>query len=274
MAADGQIHFVNLSYEPPRRGQPPARLRHWLGFYRKIVFNTFRNVYIALLNLLFIMNLSSIKKEIPKELFNVLNKEIKELRPAQEKAIKKGLLKGKNLLVCTPTASGKTLIAELSAIKNILEGKGKCVYIVPLKALASEKFKDFKKRYGDFVRVALSIGDLDSADLHLADYDFLIVTAEKFDSLIRHHTPWLSSVATVVIDEIHLMNDVSRGPTVEILITILRKLLKNMQLIALSATIGNHEELAEWLEAELVIDDWRPVKLHKGIYFEEEVEFY
>lgn len=220
------------------------------------------------------MKLDSIKKEIPKELFDVLNKEIKELRPAQEKAIKKGLLKGKNLLVCTPTASGKTLIAELAGIKNILEGKGKCVYIVPLKALASEKFKDFKKRYGDFIRIALSIGDLDSADPYLADYDFIICTAEKLDSLIRHHTPWLSSVGTVVVDEIHLMNDVSRGPTVEILITILRKLLKNMQLIALSATIGNPDELAEWLKADLVIDDWRPVKLHKGIYFEDEVEFY
>jgi len=219
------------------------------------------------------MKLESIKKEIPKELFNVLNEEINELRPAQEKAVKKGLLKDNNLLVCTPTASGKTLIAELAGIKNIIEGKGKLIYIVPLKALASEKFKDFKKRYGEFIRIALSIGDLDSSDPYLADYNLIICTAEKLDSLIRHHTPWLSSVATVVVDEIHLMNDVSRGPTVEILITILRKLLKNMQLIALSATIGNPEELAEWLNAELVMDDWRPVKLHRGIYFEEEVEF-
>lgn len=220
------------------------------------------------------MKLESIKKEIPKELFGILDREIKELRPAQEKAVMKGLLEGRNLLVCTPTASGKTLIAELAAIKNIFDGKGKCVYIVPLKALASEKFKDFKKRYGGFIRVALSIGELDSADPYLADYDLIICTAEKLDSLIRHHTPWLSSVATVIVDEVHLMNDVSRGPTVEILITILRKLLRNMQLIALSATIGNPEELAEWLNAGLVIDDWRPVKLHKGIYFEEEVEFY
>jgi len=220
------------------------------------------------------MKLNEIKEQIPKELFTIINKEIKELRPAQEKAIKKGLLKNKNLLVCTPTASGKTLIAELAGIKNILEGKGKCIYIVPLKALASEKFKDFKKRYDHLIKIALSIGDLDSADPYLAEYDLLILTSEKFDSLIRHHTPWLSSVATVIVDEIHMMNDVSRGPTVEILITILRKLLKNMQLIGLSATIGNPEELAEWLQANLVIDTWRPVKLHKGIYLEKEIEFY
>ncbi|MBW2974866.1 DEAD/DEAH box helicase [Candidatus Woesearchaeota archaeon] len=220
------------------------------------------------------MKLESLKKDLPHELFNILDKEVKELRPAQEKAVKKGLLKGKSLLVCTPTASGKTLIAEMAGIRNILEGKGKFIYIVPLKALASEKFRDFKKRYGELIRIALSIGDLDSADPYLADYDLIITVGEKLDSLIRHHTPWLNSVATVVVDEVHLLNDVSRGPTLEILITILKKLLKNMQLIALSATIGNPEELAEWLGAELVIDRWRPVKLHKGIYIEEEVEFY
>jgi len=219
------------------------------------------------------MKLDSIKNQIPKELFEILNKEINELRPAQEKAIKKGLLKGKNLLVCTPTASGKTLLAELSALKSIIEGKGKAIYIVPLKALAAEKFKDFKRRYGHIIRIALSIGDLDSADPYLADYDLIITVSEKLDSLIRHHTPWLNMVSVVIIDEIHLLNDPGRGPTLEILITILRKLLKNMQLIALSATIGNPSELAEWLNAELVEDDWRPVELKKGIYLNGEVEF-
>ena len=217
--------------------------------------------------------LKQIKKELPKELFEILNKEIEELRPCQEKSIKKGLLDGKNLLVCTPTASGKTLVAEIAAVKNILEGKGKAVYIVPLKALATEKFKDFKKRYGHLIKIALSIGDLDSADSYLMDYNLVICTQEKLDSLIRHHSPWLKFVSTVIVDEIHLMNDPGRGPTLEILITILKKLLPKVQIIGLSATIGNPEELAEWLEANLVEDDWRPVKLHKGVYLDGEVEF-
>ena len=51
------------------------------------------------------------------------------------------------------------------------------------------------------------------------------------------------------------------------------QLLKKVQVIALSATIGNPEELAEWLNANLVIDDWRPVKLHKGVYMDGEIEF-
>ncbi|MDP3766111.1 MAG: DEAD/DEAH box helicase [Nanoarchaeota archaeon] len=219
------------------------------------------------------MELKSIKGRIPEKLYGILEKEINELRPAQEKAIKKGLLDGKNLLVCTPTASGKTLIAELAALKSILEGRGKAIYIVPLKALASEKYKDFKKRYDNAAKVALSIGDFDSSDSYLIDYDLIICTAEKLDSLIRHHTPWISLVSVIIIDEVHLLNDAERGPTLEILITILRQILKNSQIIALSATIGNPGELSEWLNAELVEDNWRPVKLHKGVYLDGEVEF-
>ena len=219
------------------------------------------------------MDLKSIKDSIPKELYNILEKDIEVLRPAQVKAVKKGLLDRKNLLVCTPTASGKTLIAELAALKSIIEGNGKAIYIVPLKALASEKYKDFKNRYGNVAKVALSIGDIDSSDSYLVDYDLIITTSEKLDSLIRHHAPWLSLISTIIIDEIHLLNDPGRGPTLEILITILRQLLNKAQIIGLSATIGNPKELAEWLKAELVIDNWRPVKLHKGVYLDGEIEF-
>jgi len=220
------------------------------------------------------MKLNSIKNQIPKELYDILEKEIKELRPAQEKAINKGLLERKNLLVCTPTASGKTLIAELASVKSIIENKGTAVYIVPLKALAYEKYKDFKRKYSKIAKIGLSIGDVDSSDPSLSQFDLIVTTSEKLDSLIRHKVPWISGIGTVVVDEIHLLNDPHRGPTLEILLTILQKLLKNAQIIALSATIGNAQELSEWLKADLVVDDWRPVKLHKGIYMDGEIEFY
>lgn len=220
------------------------------------------------------MKLSAIKESIPGQLYGILEKEIAELRPAQSKSIKKGLLEGKNLLVCTPTASGKTLVAELAALKSIIEGRGKAVYIVPLKALASEKYRDFKRKYSHIAKIALSMGDIDSAEPFLADFDLIVATSEKFDSLIRHNAAWIAGIATVVVDEIHLLNDPERGPTLEILLTILKGLLKNAQIIALSATIGNAAELAEWLNAELVVDDWRPVKLHKGVYLDGEIEFY
>lgn len=212
--------------------------------------------------------------DLPQQAKDVLAKQgIKEFRPAQKKAIDAGLLQGANILVCTPTASGKTLIAEMAAAKAILEGKGKAIYIVPLVALASEKAKEFKRKYEGLFKVALSVGDFDSSDPHLMDYDLILCTAEKLDSLIRHHAPWLRFVSVVIVDEVHLLNDVSRGPTLEILITLLKKILPQVQVIALSATIGNPQELAAWLGAALVKDDWRPVPLHKGVYYDGKIGF-
>ncbi len=193
---------------------------------------------------------------------------ISSLRPAQSKAVAAGLLTGKNVLVCTPTASGKTLIAELAMNEVVSQGK-KAVYVVPLRALGSEKFRSFKKR---FSRVALSISDVDTVETGLAEADVIVVTAEKLDSLLRHRVSWVSRIGLLVVDEVHLLNDVSRGPTLEILITMLR-MLCNPQILALSATIGNPEELAGWLQAELVIDNWRPVRLDKGVLVHDTVRF-
>ncbi len=219
------------------------------------------------------MQLTEIKTLIHSNLYNVLSKNIKSFRPSQEKSINSGLLEKKNLLVCTPTASGKTLIAELAMLQGIYNNIGKAVYIVPLKALASEKYEEFKEKYKD-IKVGLSIGDSDSADPYLEKFDLIITVSEKLDSLIRHRAPWLRNVTTVIIDEIHLLNDSSRGPTLEYVITILRMILKKAQFIGLSATIGNPQELADWLDASLVIDDWRPIELRKGIYLDGEVEYY
>jgi len=221
------------------------------------------------------MHVSDIKKSIHPELYSVLEKQdFRELRPCQEKALKAGLLDFKNLLVCTPTASGKTLIAEIAAMNSILSSEGKAVYIVPLKALATEKYKDFVRKYSHIARISISLGDMDSADAFLGRADLIITTSEKLDSLIRHKAPWLQEVRVVVVDEVHLINDIERGPTVEILVTLLKTLLGKVQIIALSATIGNPKELAKWLDAKLIEDDWRPVELHKGIYLNGEVEFY
>ena len=199
---------------------------------------------------------------------------ITKLNPAQKKAIKAGLFDGKNLLVCTPTGSGKTAIATLAIAKRLVEHKGKAIYLVPLKALANEKYNDYKELFKNTgFQVAISTGDIDSRSEWLGNYDLMILTVEKMDSLLRHHTPWVNSVTTVIIDEVHLLNDPGRGPTLEVLITLLKQISKNAQLIALSATIGNPRELAIWLKANLVEDDWRPVKLEKGIYLKGEVEF-
>jgi len=139
--------------------------------------------------------------------------------------------------------------------------------------LAHEKYNEFKNKYKNF-KVALSIGDADSSDSYLEKYDIIITVSEKLDSLIRHNAPWLRNVSTIIIDEIHLLNDPDRGPTLEVVITILRQILKKAQFIALSATIGNPKELAEWLDANLVIDDWRPIELRRGAYLDGKIEFF
>jgi helicase len=218
------------------------------------------------------MELSKYKKKIPENIYSKLESRIKTFRPAQFKAIDEGIFDDKSLLICTPTASGKTLVAELAIMNAIFHDKGKCVYIVPLKALASEKYEHFKKMH-EF-KTAITSGDIDSNDSYLEKYDLIITTSEKFDSLIRHKTPWLKKIKVVIIDEIHLLNDTGRGPTLEIIITILKRILNKPQIIGLSATIGNPVELAEWMNAQLILDDWRPVKLKKGIYSENMIEFY
>jgi helicase len=194
------------------------------------------------------------------------------LTPIQEKAVNAGLLDAKSLLVAAPTASGKTLVATM-AICSIL-GKGKALYVVPLKALANEKYKEYQALLENTeYNAMISVGDIDSESNYLSKYDLLILTSEKLDSLLRHKVSWLQEVKTVVVDEIHLLNDATRGPTLEIILTLLKTLI-NPQIIGLSATIGNPEELAAWLEAELVQDDWRPVELKKGIFSDGKTDFY
>jgi len=196
---------------------------------------------------------------------------IDKFYPPQADALKKGLLDGKNMVLSVPTASGKTLIAELAIMKHVLQGK-KGLYLVPLRALASEKYEDLKAKYGDMAKVVLSTGDYDSKDPRLGDYDIIILTFEKMDSLLRHGVDWLRNVGVVVLDEVHLLDSVNRGPTLEMVIVKLRRMVK-CQLLALSATIQNSEELGAWLDARVVESDFRPVKLWRGIYFDGEITF-
>lgn len=194
------------------------------------------------------------------------------LTPIQKKALDAGLLENKSLLICAPTASGKTLVATMGMANTIEQGK--TLYLVPLKALANEKYKEYQQLLKNTpYKTTISIGDIDRKENHLANYDLIVLTTEKLDSLLRNQIIWLNDVKTVIIDEIHLLNDPTRGPTLEIIITLLKMLIKP-QIIGLSATIGNPQELAQWLEAELVIDDWRPVELKKGIHCQGETEFY
>ncbi|AOV94602.1 hypothetical protein AQV86_01595 [Nanohaloarchaea archaeon SG9] len=197
---------------------------------------------------------------------------ITELNPPQRMAVDQGLMEGEDMIVASPTASGKTFIAELAMVNQVKENGKTAVYIVPLKALASEKYEDFSERYGD-LDVRISVGDLDDKGKGLETADIVVVTSEKLDSMLRHNPSWISEIGLVVVDEIHLLTSESRGPTLEVTITRLRELL-DFQLLGLSATISNSDQLADWLGAELVESDYRPVDLSHGVYWDSEIEFY
>jgi helicase len=194
---------------------------------------------------------------------------IVDLYPPQEDCVRAGLFEGKNLLIAIPTASGKTLIAEM-AMHHQVAHRGKCLYIVPLKALASEKFEEFT---GKGVKVGIATGDFDRRDEFLGRNDIIVATSEKVDSLLRNATPWLKDITLLVIDEVHLIDSPDRGPTLEMVITKMRFRNPGIQLMALSATIGNPNILGEWLSAALVTSSWRPVDLRQGVFYNGQIQF-
>jgi len=186
----------------------------------------------------------------------IIRSGIVELYPPQEEAIKAEALEGKNLVLASPTASGKTLVAEFCALKHILEKNGKTVYLTPLRALANEKFEDFKKYAsirktdGKRIRIGISTGDFDSSDPWLERYDIIITTNEKADSLLRHRAKWMDEISLIVADEVHLLNEAERGPTLEVVLARLMQINPDIQILALSATINNVEEIAGWLKSD------------------------
>ncbi|NTV79685.1 MAG: DEAD/DEAH box helicase, partial [Clostridiales bacterium] len=129
---------------------------------------------------------------------------IEELYPPQDEAITKGLLEGKNIVAAIPTASGKTLIAELAMLSSISRG-GKALYIVPLRALASEKMDRFLKFREIGIRTGISTGDFEAKDEWLGSNDIIVATSEKADSLLRNETAWMQDITTIVVDEVHLL---------------------------------------------------------------------
>jgi len=213
------------------------------------------------------------KKEIIEKV--ILENGIKELNPVQKEAIELGILDGENLVVSSPTSSGKTLLAELAGLNVTLNKGKKMVYLCPLVALAREKYEDFKRKYQKYgIKVALSVGNYDSGDPWLERFDWIVASNEKFDSLIRHEAPWIGEIGLVVADEIHLLDDPSRGPTLEILLTILKEILPKAQILAFSATIQNAEEIGEWLGAKVLKSNFRPVPLYKGILLEGKIKLF
>ena len=198
-----------------------------------------------------------------------------KLYPPQADSIKAGLLDGKSILVSAPTASGKTLIATIAIINYFEKNNGKVIYLSPLRALAAEKFIEFKKmeqiNSKNKIKVKISTGDFETVEKNLGKNNVLVLTNEKMDALIRHGVDWIKEIGLVISDEIHLIGDENRGPTLEMILTQIKQLETKPQIVGLSATIKNSNEIAKWLECKLVENDWRPVPLFEGVCDEGEI---
>ena len=197
-----------------------------------------------------------------------------ELFEPQEQSVKAGLFdEKKNFLITIPTASGKTLIAMLAILSHLSKHKTKVVYLTPLRALTSEKFEEFKKleklNLGRKIKIALSTGDSKEKKEKLEDADVIFLTNESMDANMAFQKDWIYDIGLVVSDEIHLIGDNTRGPTLEIILTRFKSgfIGKNPpKIIGLSATISNSDELADWLNCELVESTFRRVPLSEAVY--------
>jgi helicase len=210
---------------------------------------------------------------LPEEAIEHLETEgVSELYPPQEAAVEAGALDGESLVAAVPTASGKTLIAKLAMLSAIDRG-GKALYIVPLRALASEKKAEFDafEKFG--LEVGVATGNYEGSGEWLGGTDVIVATSEKVDSLVRNGASWIEDLSCVVADEVHLIDDSHRGPTLEVTLAKLRQLNPGLQTVALSATVDNADAIAEWLDAELVDTTWRPIDLRTGVHYGNAVNY-
>lgn len=190
-----------------------------------------------------------------KTIINTAYPYIKEFNPAQKAVIESGYLEDKsNYIISIPTASGKTVLGILPALKTILNG-GKAIYAAPLLSIQNEKVKEFKA----FEKHGIKVGK------HPSNSDLSVMVFESFDALTRFSWNVLREVDTLIIDEFHMIGEYSRGPTLESAITRAKIINPSLRIIALSATLKNIDEIEQWLDGKTVEHDYRPVPLNKEV---------
>ncbi len=201
------------------------------------------------------------------------------LLPVQSLSVENGLFDGDDQLVVSATATGKTLVGELAGLNRVLNGKGKLLFLVPLVALANQKYEDFQDEYGHLVDVSIRVGAsriADSGNQFDPNADVIVGTYEGIDHALRTGKD-MGDIGTVVIDEVHTLKEEERGHRLDGLISRLkytaekraaaRENYGGAQWIYLSATVGNAEQLGAALEATLIEFEERPVPIERHVTF-------
>ncbi|GAD52015.1 archaea-specific Superfamily II helicase MJ1401 [Halarchaeum acidiphilum MH1-52-1] len=209
----------------------------------------------------------------------LLEDRFESLLPVQSLSVENGLTEGEDQLVVSATATGKTLIGEMAGLHRALSGNGKMLFLVPLVALANQKHEDFEDEYGDLVDVSIRVGSSrirDDGQAFDPNADVIVGTYEGIDHALRTGRD-LGDVGTVVIDEVHTLQEDGRGHRLDGLITRLKHYCEQReqsrddyagaQWIYLSATVGNPGGLAKQLRANLVEFEERPVPIERHVTF-------
>jgi helicase len=206
---------------------------------------------------------------VPDDILQIWRSQVgPDLLPVQERAVKEfGLFSETNLIVFSPTSSGKTFVGEMAAVKAA-RGNTKVIYLVPQKALAAEKYEELHRRYEPAgIKVVVSSRDRREHDDEIERFDFhiAVIVFEKLQALLIGKPQLMEAVGLVVVDELQMITDRDRGPTLELLLTKLRVSVSKPRIIGLSAVLGRAQSLADWLGARLLVDGRRPVDLRKGV---------
>ena len=206
----------------------------------------------------------------PPDLIEAWAGDISTLNQLQLDAINEyGVLRGEHLVASAPTSSGKTMLGELAAIRGALDRR-RALFLMPLKALVNDKLRQFQRVYGPFgIRTIEATGETDDiTPLLRGRYDIALLTYEKFAAILLTNPYVLEQVGTIVIDEVQMIADESRGSNLEFILTLLRMRRREglePQIIALSAVIGDTNGLERWLGARLLRRTERPVPLDEGV---------
>ena len=195
------------------------------------------------------------------------------LLPVQSLAVEHGATDGSDQLIVSATATGKTLIGEMAGLDRVLNGQGKMLFLVPLVALANQKHEDFRDAYGDIANVSIRVGSsriADEGNRFDPNADVIVGTYEGIDHALRTGKD-LGEIGTVVIDEVHTLGEQGRGHRLDGLISRLKHYTESRnqgtQWVYLSATVGNPEQLAGQLRANLVEFEERPIPIERHVTF-------
>ncbi|XP_044158370.1 probable ATP-dependent DNA helicase HFM1 [Bufo gargarizans] len=231
--------------------------------------------------------------EIPKQFRNIF-KEFPYFNYIQSKALDDLLYSDKNFVMCAPTGSGKTVIFEIAVVRLLMETpapwtKVKIVYMAPIKALCGQRFEDWKEKFEPIGLLCKELtGDTEVEDLFEIQHAHIIMTTpEKWDSMTRkwRDNTLVQLVRLFLIDEVHTVKDEIRGATLEVVVSRMKTMqaslsraaksaeeFPNMRFVAVSATIPNADDIAEWLSdgkhpalCMKMDESHRPVKLRKVV---------